>query len=52
VALAGDGELYPRLRLDGGVLAEVEGVLEAQLEHHLDRQMKSLRFLRQMRTPC
>jgi hypothetical protein len=28
----------------------VERVLEAQLEHHLDRQLKSLRFLRQMRS--
>ena len=28
---------------------EVERVLELQLEYHLDRQLKSLRFLRQMR---
>jgi hypothetical protein len=28
----------------------VERVLEAQLEYHLDRQLKSLRFLRQMRS--
>lgn len=52
VAIAGDDQLYPRLKLEGGLLAEVEDVLEAQLEHHLDRQLKSLRFLRQMRTPC
>jgi putative hemolysin len=51
VAAAGDGELYGRLRLEGGVLGEVEGALEAQLEHHLDRQLRSLRFLRQMRSP-
>jgi DNA repair protein RecO (recombination protein O) len=42
-------ELYRRLRLDEALMAEVEGVLEAQLEHHLDRQLRSLRFLRQMR---
>jgi hypothetical protein len=43
-------ELYRRLRLDPSLMAEVERVLEAQLEHHLDRQLKSLRFLRQMRS--
>jgi DNA repair protein RecO (recombination protein O) len=49
--MAGGGiELYRRLRLDQTLLGEVERVLEAQLEYHLDRQLKSLRFLRQMRT--
>jgi len=43
-------ELYRRLRLDPGLMGEVERVLETQLEHHLDRQLKSLRFLRQMRS--
>jgi len=27
----------------------VESVLEAQLEHHLDRQLKSIDFLRRVR---
>lgn len=48
---AGDIPLYRRLKLEDELLAEVELVLEAQLEHHLDRQLRSLRFLRQMRTP-
>ncbi len=49
VMASGDAELYRRLRLDGLLVGEVERVLEAQLEYHLDRQLKSLRFLRQMR---
>lgn len=47
---AGDIELYRRLKLAPDLLWEVERVLEAQLEHHLDRQLRSLIFLRQMRT--
>jgi DNA repair protein RecO (recombination protein O) len=47
---AGEIELYRRLKLDPGLMAEIEMVLEAQLEHHLDRQLRSLKFLRQMRT--
>ena len=47
--LAGDIALYRRLRLEPVVLLEVETVLEAQLEHHLDRRLKSLEFLRSMR---
>ncbi len=43
-------DLYRRLKLDAALMGEVERVLEAQLEHHLDRQLKSLRFLRQMRS--
>jgi len=50
VMATGGIELYRRLRLDAGLLGEVERVLEAQLEYHLDRQLKSLRFLRQMRS--
>jgi DNA repair protein RecO (recombination protein O) len=46
---AGDRDTYQRLRLRPDLLAEVEGVLETQLEHHLDRRLKSLQFLRQMR---
>ncbi len=49
--MAGGGiELYRRVKLDPGLMGEVERVLEAQLEYHLDRQLKSLRFLRQMRS--
>jgi DNA repair protein RecO (recombination protein O) len=47
---AGDIELYRRLKLEGGLVDILENVLEAQLEHHLDRQLKSIRFLRQMRS--
>jgi DNA repair protein RecO (recombination protein O) len=47
---AGDIGLYRRVKLEGGLMGEVEMVLEAQLEHHLDRQLRSLKFLRQMRT--
>ena len=43
-------ELYRRLKLDGSLMEEVELVLEAQLEYHLDRRLMSLRFLRQMRS--
>ncbi|MDQ6773115.1 MAG: DNA repair protein RecO [Candidatus Dormibacteraeota bacterium] len=49
VAAAGDARLYSRLRLEAALLAEMEMVLEAQLEHHLDRQLRSLRFLRRLR---
>ena len=47
---AGDIDRDRRLKLSDELLGEVEGVLEAQLEHHLDRQLRSLRFLRQMRS--
>ncbi len=46
---AGDLETYRRLRLEGTLMASIEGVLVAQLEHHLDRRLKSLSFLHQMR---
>jgi hypothetical protein len=46
---SGDIALYRRLKLEPAVLDEVESVLEAQLEHHLDRRLRSLQFLRQMR---
>ncbi len=52
VAAAGDIALYRRLKLDPGLLDEVEGVLEAQIEHHLDRRLKSLAFLRRLRSPA
>ena len=46
---AGDIDLYRRLKLSDELLSSLEDVLEAQLEFHLDRQLRSLRFLRQMR---
>jgi DNA repair protein RecO (recombination protein O) len=46
---AGDGALYDRLRLSPELLHEVETALEAQLEYHLDRQLKSLDFIRGIR---
>ena len=46
----GDVTLYRRLRLSEPLLEELDRVLSTQLEHHLDRQLRSLRFLRQMRT--
>ncbi len=45
----GDGELYDRLRLPNELLHEIEQVLEAQLEYHLDRRLKSLDFIRGLR---
>jgi DNA repair protein RecO (recombination protein O) len=47
---AGEIALYRRLKLEPGLMGEIEMLLEAQLEHHLDRQLRSLKFLRQMRT--
>jgi hypothetical protein len=46
---AGDGVLYDRLRLAPELLEEVEAALEAQLEYHLDRRLKSLEFIRTIR---
>ena len=48
---AGDLATYRRLKLDDSLMREVEGVLETQLEHHLDRRLKSLQFLHDMRAP-
>src|SRR5438552_6427276 len=42
---SGDLATYRRLKLDGPVMASLEGVLQSQLEHHLDRRLKSLAFL-------
>jgi DNA repair protein RecO (recombination protein O) len=50
VMASGSIGLYRRLRLEPSLLAEVERVLEAQLEYHLDRRLKSLRILRQVRS--
>lgn len=49
VMQAGDAALYGRLKLEGELLTQVEETLEAHLEHHLERRLNSLRFLRQMR---
>jgi DNA repair protein RecO (recombination protein O) len=46
---SGDLETYRRLKLDSALMASIEGVLQAQLEHHLDRRLKSVQFLNQMR---
>lgn len=46
---AGDLDTYRRLKLDAALTNSIEGVLQAQLEHHLDRRLKSLAFLNQLR---
>jgi DNA repair protein RecO (recombination protein O) len=46
---SGDLQTYRRLKLDGALMDEVERVLVLQLEHHLDRRLKSLQFLHEMR---
>jgi DNA repair protein RecO (recombination protein O) len=50
VMSTGDVGLYSRLRLDNALLDEVERVLELQLEYHLERRLKSLQVLRQVRS--
>jgi DNA repair protein RecO (recombination protein O) len=52
VCASGDRDLFFRLRLDEDDLAALEGALEAQLEHHLDRQLKSIDFARRVRRPA
>ena len=49
VMAAGDAALYDRVRLSPELLHEVEAALEAQLEYHLDRHLKSLEFIRGIR---
>ena len=46
---AGDLDTYRRLKLDAGLMNAIDGVLQSQLEHHLDRRLKSLAFLNSMR---
>jgi DNA repair protein RecO (recombination protein O) len=46
---SGDLETYRRLKLDDRLMASIDAVLQIQLEHHLDRRLKSLAFLNQMR---
>ncbi|MFN2463066.1 MAG: DNA repair protein RecO [Candidatus Dormibacteria bacterium] len=45
---SGDRELFFRLRLDDADHRAVVALLEIQLEHHLDRQLKSIDFLRKV----
>jgi DNA repair protein RecO (recombination protein O) len=45
---SGDLETYRRLKLDSAQMASIDGVLQSQLEHHLDRRLKSLAFLNSM----
>ena len=42
-------ETYRRLKLDEALIGSIEGVLQSQLEYHLDRRLKSLAFLHEMR---
>ena len=46
---SGDLPTYRRLKLDDALMREIEHVLTTQLEHHLDRRLKSLQFLHDMR---
>lgn len=48
---ADEADLYDRLRMTPELLGEIEQALEAQLEYHLDRHLKSLDFIRGLRTP-
>src|SRR5215472_15727773 len=36
---AGDLDTYRRLKLDASLMSSIEGVLQTQLEHHLDRRL-------------
>ena len=42
---SGDLETYRRLKLDDALMHSIEAVLQTQLEHHLDRRLKSLAFI-------
>jgi DNA repair protein RecO (recombination protein O) len=49
VLASGDRDLFFRLHLEDADTEAIERALEAQLEHHLDRQLKSIEFARQTR---
>jgi DNA repair protein RecO (recombination protein O) len=49
VMAGSDAELYDRLKLSDDLLSEIEQALEAQLEYHLDRHLKSLDVIRTIR---
>jgi hypothetical protein len=46
---SGDLNTYRRLKLDRPLMNAIDGVLQSQLEHHLDRRLKSLAFINGMR---
>jgi DNA repair protein RecO (recombination protein O) len=46
VAAGGDATTWARLRLDPEALATLEAIIEAELEHHLDRRLRSWEVLR------
>ena len=46
---SGDSATYRRLKLDSSLMNAIDGVLQAQLEYHMDRRLKSLAFLNQLR---
>lgn len=46
VAASGDASTWSRLRLDVEALATLEAVIEGELEHHLDRRLRSWTVLR------
>ena len=48
---AGDYDTYRRLKLDASLMNAIDGVLQTQLEHHLDRRLKSLAFLNSLLLP-
>ena len=45
---SGDLNTYRRLKLDRALMNAIDGVLQSQLEHHLDRRLKSLAFINGM----
>jgi DNA repair protein RecO (recombination protein O) len=45
---SGDAYTYRRLKLDPALMNAIDGVLQAQLEYHMDRRLKSLAFLNAM----
>ncbi len=46
VAAAGDAATWDRLRLDPETLSTLEAIIERELEHHLDRRLRSWEVLR------
>ena len=46
---SGDYATYQRLKIDSSLMNSIDGVLQAQLEYHMDRRLKSLAFLNQLR---
>jgi recombinational DNA repair protein (RecF pathway) len=46
IAAGGDATTWSRLRLDPESLATLEAIIEAELEHHLDRRLRSWEVLR------